>query len=139
MPKKQEAPLFVTFKPSQKSTQLLIVLHLLALGSSIANALPLVFKLVLLTGIFVHFWFILKGTEAMHYQLTHSEGSGWELTDDNDIEAIEILNSTVITTFAIFLHFKKNAKRQSLLILNDMLTEDEYRRLIVRLKTAGKN
>jgi toxin CptA len=138
LPKKHEAPLLLDLKQSRKLRQLLVVIHLLALGSSIANALPITVKLVLLIGICIHFWFIIKQLKTKHYKIKHTESSGWELADGNDFEAIEIINSTVITTFAIFLHFRKNSKKQSLLIPNDALTEDDYRRLIVRLKTAGK-
>jgi hypothetical protein len=63
---------------------------------------------------------------------------GWELADGNDYQPIQILNSTVITVFAIFLHFNKNAHKQAVFIANDTLSEDDYRSLIVRLKTAGK-
>jgi toxin CptA len=125
-------------KQSKKLKRLLVVMHLLALGSSIANTLPITVKLILLIGICIHLWFNLKRVKKQHYKIKHTEGSGWELADGNDFETIEIIDSTVITTFAIFLHFNKNAKKQSLLIPNDTLTEDDYRRLIVRLKTAGK-
>lgn len=113
-------------------------MHVLALGASIANALPITLKLVLLTGICIHLWFISKRLKDKQVKIKQSEALGWELSDGNDFKAIQILNSTVITTFAIFLHFTQNAHKQSLLILNDTLTEDDYRRLIVRLKTAGK-
>jgi toxin CptA len=137
LPKKHEPPLLVELKQSRKLRRLLIVIHLLALGSSIANALPIGVKSVLVIGIGIHFWFTLKRLIDQHYKIRHTAGLGWELADGNDVEAIEIINSTVITTFAIFLHFKRNAKKQSLLILNDALAEDDYRRLIVRLKTAS--
>jgi len=113
-------------------------MHALALGASIANALPITLKLVLLTGISIHLWFISKRLKDKRYKIKQSEALGWELSDGNDFKAIQILNSTVITTFAIFLHFTQNAHKQSLLIASDALTEDDYRRLIVRLKTAGK-
>lgn len=137
MPRKHEPPLLAELKQSRKLRQLLAIIHLLALGSSIANALPVIVKLVLLGGICIHFWFITNRFKDKHYKIRHTEGLGWELADGNDVEAIEILTTTVITTFAIFLHFNKNAKKQSLLILNDALSEHDYRRLIVRLKTAS--
>jgi len=113
-------------------------MHVLALGSSIANALPLAIRLSLSAGICLHLWFSMKRLTRKTYSIKHTEAFGWEIADGNDFESIQILNSTVITTFAIFLHFNKNTHKQSLLILNDALTEDDYRRLIVRLKTAGK-
>jgi toxin CptA len=137
LPKKHEPPLLVELKQSRKLIQFLVVIHVLALAASIANALPVIVKSVLFIGICIHHWFTLKRVNEQHYKIRHTEGLGWELADGNDVEAIEIINSTVITTFAIFLHFKNNAKKQSLLILNDALSDDEYRRLIVRLKTAS--
>jgi toxin CptA len=110
----------------------------LALGSSIANALPITVKLLLLTGICIHFFFMIKRLESEQYKIKHTEALGWEIAGSNDFKSIQVLNSTVITVFAIFLHFTDNTHKQSVLIVNDALSEDDYRRLIVRLKTAGK-
>ncbi len=139
MPKQHEPPLLLELKQSERLKQLLVLIHLLALGSSIANALPIMVKLILVIFICLNFWFMTKQTHAKDYKIKHTEGSGWELDEGKNFEAIDIGKSTVLTTFAIFLHFKQKNKKQSLLILNDMLTEDDYRRLIVRLKTIGKN
>jgi toxin CptA len=113
-------------------------MHLLALASSIANALPVIVKLALVIGIGLHLYFVLTRQKSDQHTIKHSETSGWEIASDNDFKPIQILNSTVITLFAIFLHFNKNAHKQSVLIVNDALNEDDYRRLIVRLKTANK-
>jgi toxin CptA len=138
LPKKHEPSLLVELKPSMRLKQLLIIMHLLALASSIANALPIIVKLTLLTGIGLHLRFIIKRLKNEPYKIKHTEASGWEISSGNGFESIQILNSTVITLFAIFLHFNKNAHKQSVLIVNDALNEDDYRRLIVRLKTADK-
>lgn len=114
-------------------------MHALALGSSIANALPIAVKLTLLTGICLHLRFMIKRLKGGPYKIKHTEALGWEVSDGNDFKSIQVLNSTVITIFAIFLHFTDNARKQSVLIVNDALSEDDYRRLIVRLKTAGKD
>ncbi|MFZ2406053.1 MAG: protein YgfX [Methylobacter sp.] len=138
MSRKHEPSLLVALRPSRRLKMLLIGLHGLAWASSIANALPVAVKLALLTGISVHLWFAVKRFKGIQHNIKHTEASGWEISDANDIEPIQILNSTVITVFAIFLHFNKNAKKHSVLIVNDALSEEDYRRLIVRLKTAGK-
>lgn len=111
-------------------------MHLLALASSTVNALPIAVKLALLTGICIHFCFTMKHVKSKQYTIKQSEAFGWEISDGNDFKPVQIMNSTVITLFAIFLHFKNNADKQSVLIVNDALTEDDYRRLIVRLKTT---
>lgn len=138
MSKKLESPLLLKLKPSKRLKRLLVVMHALALSSSIANALPAAVKLALLIGICVHLWLSLKYRENEQYAIKHTETMGWEIFEGSDFEPIEILNSTVVTVFAVFLHFNKNARSQSALIANDALSEDDYRRLIVRLKTAGK-
>ncbi|MGZ5018282.1 MAG: protein YgfX [Methylobacter sp.] len=138
MTKKHELPLLVEFRPSRRLKQVLAVMHLLALASSIANALPIIVKLALVIGLGLHFYFALTRLKSEQYAIRHSEASGWEIASDNDFKPIQILNSTVITLFAIFLHFDNNAHKQSVLIVNDALSEDDYRRLIVRLKTADR-
>lgn len=138
MTKKHEAPLLVELRPSRRLKQVLAVMHLLALASSIANALPIIVKLALVIGIGLHFYLALTRLKSEQYAIKHSEASGWEIASGNDFKPIQILNSTVITLFAIFLHFDKNAHKQSVLIVNDALSKDDYRRLIVRLKTADK-
>jgi hypothetical protein len=136
--KKHESPLLVELQPSRRLKQLLAVMHLLALAASIANALPAIVKSALAIGIGLHFYFILIRLKSEQYAIRHSETSGWEIADGNDFKPVQILNSTVITLFAIFLHYKENTQKQSVLIANDALSEDDYRRLIVRLKTAHK-
>ena len=136
MPKKHEPPLLMKLKPSKRLKQLLVVMHGLALASSIANALPVAVKLALLTGIFLHFLFALKRLKIEQHALKHSNAAGWGISNGNDFEPVQILNSTVITVFAIFLHFNNPAGKRSVLIVNDALSEADYRRLIVRLKTT---
>jgi len=136
--KKHESPLLVELRPSRRLKQLLAVMHLLALASSIANALPVIVKLALAIGIGLHFYLALTRLKSEQHAIRHSEASGWEIASGNDFKPIQIRNSTVLTLFAIFLHFDKNAHKQSVLIVNDALSEDDYRRLIVRLKTADK-
>jgi toxin CptA len=132
MSKKHQAPLLLTLKPSLRLKQLLVIMHALALGSSLAAALTIAVKLALWTGLLIHLSFMLR--QSQQHTLKHTEEFDWELSDGADFESIQILDSTVISTFAIFLHFK-TSKKQSLLIISDALTDDDYRQLIVRLKT----
>jgi len=136
--KKHEPSLLLAFKPSERLKQLLIFMHVLALGACAANSLPIVVKLGLATAICMNFWFGVKHLKNEHHGIKHTEALGWEASSNsNDFESIQILDSTVITIFAIFLHIKsQNAGKQAILILNDALNEDDYRRLIVKLKTS---
>jgi toxin CptA len=138
LPKKNDPPLLVELKSSQRLKQLVAVIHILALSGSIANALPFAIKSALFIGITIHLIYLLKHLNDKQYQIKQTPEFGWEISKGNDFSAIQILNSTVITTFAIFLHYSNNKHKQSLLILNDALPDDDYRRLIVRLKTACK-
>lgn len=138
MLKKRDPSLSVELKPSKRLKQLLVIMHVLALAASIANALPIAIKLALSTGIFIHLRFMIKRLKSERHEIKQSEALGWEISSGNDFKSAQILNSTVITIFAIFLHFTDNARKQSVLIVNDALTEDDYRRLIVRLKTTDK-
>ncbi|HEY8038027.1 MAG TPA: protein YgfX [Methylobacter sp.] len=138
MSNKHEPLLLVELKPSQQLKRFLVVMHVLAFGSSIANTLPIIVKLALLIGICMHLLFMNKRLKDEQYKIKHTEALGWEIFSGNDFKPIQILSSTVVTTFAVFLHFTDNTHKQSALIVNDALSEDNYRRLIVRLKTAGK-
>lgn len=135
---KHEPLLLVELKASKQLKRFLVVMHVLALGSSIANALPFIVKLALLIAICMHFGFINKHLKNEQCKIKHTEALGWEISYGNDLKPIQILNSTVVSVFVILLHFADNAHKRSVLIVNDALSEDEYRRLIVRLKTAGK-
>lgn len=136
MPKKLEPPLLVELKPSRRLKRLLIAMHLLALAASSANALPVIVKLALLIGISIQLNFTIKRLASGHCSIKHSEAQGWAIDCDNDFAPIRILDSTVITVFAICLHFSRNGRKQSVLIVNDALSAEDYRRLIVRLKTT---
>lgn len=63
--------------------------------------------------------------------IKHSENLGWQISNGGDFEAVEILTSTVITTSFIFLQVQD---KPTIIIANDALSEDDYRRFIVKLK-----
>jgi toxin CptA len=135
---KHEPLLLVELKPSKRLKRFFVILHVLALGSSIANALPIIVKLTLLTGICMHFRFMNQRLKNEQCIIKHTETLGWEISNGDDFKPVQIMGSTVITVFVIFLHFADNTNKQSVLIVSDALSEDDYRRLIVRLKTTGK-
>lgn len=63
--------------------------------------------------------------------IKHSEKLGWQISNGGDFEVVEILTSTVITTVFIFLQIQD---KPTIIIANDALSEDDYRRFIVKLK-----
>lgn len=134
---KYEAPLLLSLRCSQKLTALLITLHVLAIAASISNALPGLIKATLCLTISLHFYWQLNRLKNQYYTLKYSEAFGWELSEGSDFIAIDILGSTVMTTFVVFLHYKKaSGRKRVLIIFHDALEEEDYRCFIVKLKTT---
>ena len=131
--KKHGAPFVAELKSSRKLQRLVIVIHLIALGASAVNALPLVVKLAIAILISVNFKINFPRLKIEQRKIRYTEKLGWEISEGGDFEAIEILKSTVVTTFFIFLQMQG---KPTILIANDALSEDDYRRLIVKLKTT---
>lgn len=142
---KIESSLLLTIKPSKRLKKVVIFVHMLALGASMANALVFAIKISLCTLICIHCWWTVKRLTAERYAIKHTEALGWEVSEGCDFASVEILKSTVITTFALFLHFKlgsqaqswKSSHKKTLLVLNDALAEEDYRCFIVKLKTTA--
>jgi toxin CptA len=130
-----QPPLKLELHCSKRLILLMAVVHGLALIASLINNLPIFFKCVLLIMIVSHFYYQRKQLTSKQCRIEHNE-TGWLLAENNGFEDIQILPSTVISIVAIFLHFKINNHKQTLLIVSDALSEDDYRCLIVRLKTT---
>lgn len=142
---KFEPGLLLTIKSSKRLKKMVVIVHTLALGASMVNALAFAIKISLLTLICIHCWLTVRRLNAEHYTIKHTEALGWEVSEGCDFASIEILKSTVITTHTLFLHFRHASQSQSwkpgykktLLVLNDALAEEDYRCLVVRLKTTA--
>ncbi len=123
---------------------MVILVHTLALTAAMANALALAIKVGLSAIIFLHLWLITRRLNAEHYTIKHTDAFDWEISEGHGFASIEILKSTVITTFVLFLHFKPSSgtgypnsdAKKTLLVLNDSLAEEDYRYLIVKLRTT---
>jgi hypothetical protein len=159
LPRKYEAPLLVKLKPSARLKRLTWIMHGLALMACLANTLPIIIKAALFTVIFLQLWYVMKRPRPELLAIGHTETRGWEISSGGShIEAVRILPSTVITIAVIFLHYEvqnsvvdyiprnpgifkgrrilKGSSKKNLLVLSDALSEDDYRRLIVKLKTS---
>ena len=145
MSHKSEPGLLLTISPSRRLIKTVVFIHTLALGAGMANALALAVKIGLVALICGHCGLTVRRLNAEHYTIKYSDASGWQLLEGDDFASIEILKSTVVTTFALFLHFKYASQAQSWkagikktrLILNDALADEDYRSLIVKLKTTA--
>lgn len=145
MPNKYQTALQVTLRPSKRLKKMVVFVHTLALVASMANALAFTIKISLCALICNHLWLAVRRLNAGHYTIKHTETLGWEISEGYGFASIDILKSTVITTQALFLHFKhspqaqswKSSHKKTLLVLNDALAEEDYRGLIVKLKTTA--
>ena len=145
MSDKFESDLLLTLKPSKRLKKMVVFIHTLALGASMANALAFAIKISFFAIICINLWLSVRRLNLESYTIKHTEAFGWEVSEGLVFVSVEILKSTVITTFALFLHYKhgsqsqpsKSSYKKTLLILNDALAEEDYRCLIVKLKTAA--
>ena len=137
--------LLLTIKSSNRLKIMVIFVHTLALGASMANALAFAIKINLFTVICLHCWLTVRRLNTEHNTIKYTEALGWEVSNGRDFASVKILKSTVITTKVLFLHFKLNSQTQSwrpfykktLLVLSDALVDEDYRYLIVKLKTTA--
>jgi hypothetical protein len=132
--KKDGAPFLAELKPSKKIRHLLIVIHVLALGAGIANTLPFVLKLGIAALIGLNFRLNFHRLKIERRKIKYTEKLGWEISDGDDFETVEILKSSVITATFIFLQMQD---KPTVLIASDALSEDDYRQLIVKLKITA--
>jgi hypothetical protein len=145
MSHQQGCELLLTLNPSKRLKRWVIFVHIIALGACIANALVFTIKISLFACIGIHCWLTVLRINNKHDAIKHTEALGWEVSEGGDFAPVEILRSTVITPFALFLHFKfshqtqtgKPGDKKTLLILRDALNEEDYRCLIVKLKTTA--
>ena len=134
-------PLLLTCHPSKLLRRMVVLLYLLALVASIANGLNLFIKMSLFIFIILYFQIGVRRLNDINYRIKYSDALGWALSAGGEFVPIDISRSTVITTQMLFLHFnyvsnqpKRLFNKQTLLILNDQLTVEDYRSLIVKLK-----
>ncbi len=137
---RQLVPIIFTVKRSSILIIALALLHLLAMIAAYLNTLDISFRLVIISLIVMNLLVKLKHELQVQAVFIRSSSlKGWEITSEGgEFSAINILPSTVITPYFIFLHFKAQKKpRESNFILKDSMVEDEFRQLIVQLRIAG--
>jgi toxin CptA len=150
----REAPLLLTLKPSKRLSAWLKIVHGLALAASVANALPVFVQGFVCVAIAVHYRFAVIRSLPCH-TLRYSEATGWQLAGSGDFVDTQILAASVLTTFALFLRIEMQPAHthisgsvalnrlpgkavKNLLIVSDMLDDDDYRGLVVKLRTTYK-
>lgn len=129
-----DSPTEFIIAPSQRLRQALIAAHAVALLAGLFSALPGFGKLLLVLAVCAHLVFAVRRAAVRRDTLRCLDASGWRVNE----QAVLILPSTVLTPYAIWLHFKpEGARKQALLIVSDALPTAEFRRLTVKLKTSA--
>lgn len=120
--------------PSRRLQYALLAGHSLALAACLISALPWAAKLLLALALSVHFYFGERNADRRQVAIGYLEGSGWVIDD----ERVAILPSSVLTPFAIWLHYQpQSARKKALLIVKDAMPDAEFRRLTVKLKISA--
>jgi len=149
--KKHEPSLLLKLKPSLHLKRIIGVVHMLALCACISNSLSIALKCAIFAAIAIHFCWLVRRLHNTEQTIKYTEALGWEISQGNNMETVNILPSTVITVFATFLHIKSqnkdsfrtifrginSANKKTILILSDSLDEGEYRCFIVKLTTTA--
>jgi hypothetical protein len=128
---KQSTVFIADIKPSRNLQSLSVFIHLTAIGASFVNAIPILIQLVLTTLILANFLMLDGNLKSESRQIKYSEKGGWEIITGKDIDTFELLGSTVISTWVIFLHLNGKAP---IIIFYDAMDKKDFRQLIVKLK-----
>ncbi|MDO9164389.1 MAG: hypothetical protein Q8N35_14750 [Methylococcaceae bacterium] len=139
---KQQTPLSLELKSSTRLKQVVILIHLLAAAACIYTALAIAIQISLLTVVAIHFYYLSKRLKTTFADIKYSEMTGWEISEaDEPFASVQILTTTVTTTFAVILHYQYDSipsrkAIKTLLIMHDALPKNDFRQLLVSLKTT---
>lgn len=139
---KQPTPLLLELKPSARLKQGIILIHLIAAVAGIYNALAVTIQISVFTAVAIHLYADIKRLKDTSVKIKYSEMTDWEISEaDEQFASVQILTTTVITSFVMILHYRHESilspKRiKTLLIMNDSLSKNDFRRLLVSLKTT---
>jgi hypothetical protein len=132
LPKSTASPaLHLILKPSIKLQQFNLAAHGLALIAILLNNLPWLVRIAIAVIVAADFWIQHQRIKNESRTIIYNDRLGWQLITGGDLKPIEILPSTVVTPAVIFMHIKASPAQ---IIVHDALDEDDFRRLIVKLK-----
>lgn len=134
-----ELPVQWRISPSRRLRQLVLCLHLLALFACWSSAIPVAIKILLTLVMIITAYRCYREPAAPVYRLRYSQTFGWELAEDGAaFDLITLLPSTVVSQYLTVIHFAtETQRRQSLVVVKDSLTQEQYRQLIVKLRVVG--
>ncbi len=119
--------------------RLILIIHFLSLVACLLNGLPVKYQAILIllvTASLINQLFAYN--RASGACLKYLDNNGWEVTYDSHVFIpIDISAATVLTSLLTVLYFQQGEIRKILVIFKDAMTEKEYRKLRVTLKTSG--
>lgn len=110
--------------------------HGLATLAAIVNDLAVAIKLAIVVAVVLNYRFSARTLQQAPTKIRYSDSQNWQIVLNGEYETVQILPDTVLTTLAIFLSFKQGKQRHHWLIAKDALSEADYRKLLVKLKTT---
>ena len=145
MTRSESGNLLLIFNRSNLLKQYFVYLHALVLVAVIANDLVLLIKLTLVISVALHGGFFLYRSPIHLVAIKYTEIMGWEISTGIGFISVDVLKSTVITTQALFLHFKFKSdvlylnrwRKSAFLVVSDMVSDQDYRHLLVKLHITG--
>ena len=142
MQRENNLSLSLEIQPSLRLRRMLMGLYFLGLLALFISVLSIFIKIVVSVFVLGVAWVTIKRLNSSYYSIRYSDNLGWEFSAGGNYISIDILQSTVITPYLLFLHFKESSKRdyglfstkRACLIFNDAITDVDYRNLVVKLK-----
>lgn len=134
--KNLEQSQYFAIGPSRILRLAVMGMHLLALLASCLNSLPTGYQAVLSVLVLLSAWMNRDGGRSGSVALRYTPDQRWWLAlDGKDFQLIRIQSSTVISSGLIFLHWVCDENiRGVVVIANDAMTANDYRKLMVYLK-----
>lgn len=145
-------PLLLTLKPSVRLKYFIGMVYLLAFVACLSNSLALIYKSALCLLLLINYRLAVKHLEKKQCTtIKYDQVCGWQLAENTNFVSVKILPSTVITIYALFLHLEiianethipiishksRQTNRKAVFVMADTLSVDDYRNLIVKLKTT---
>jgi hypothetical protein len=133
----------INFRPSLQWNVLLAIAMLGSIVIILTLAISTPLKVILLT-FTAGYGILLFGRHSLlihHKQAVTGlklNQDGWFLITNSGVHSVEIGGESTITLFACILRFQltNSKQKRSCIVLNDSLKSDDYRRLVVHLRTS---
>ncbi|NOQ16030.1 MAG: hypothetical protein GQ581_03140 [Methyloprofundus sp.] len=138
---KFEPPLLIEIQQSQYLFIFIASVHVLAILSSIVIDALLLVQLLLIVLVCYSFYFHVQRYKQGYYlgTIKYTKEFAWQLATSQQFSAMQILNSSVITSSIIVLHVVSESQHKNMLICCDAVPNEVYRQLRVALKINAQD